>query len=163
MDKLKNFVDNNLEQFDDIELPKGHRERFEKKLKAQNRKPIIRYALWTTIAAACAALFLLVNVEPQSTEEYYDLCDIMSTEKQELILYYNTQMDYIISQLETRNYTENDERLDQARAIQLECFLFEEEVIPELPCTDKAIFAINQHYKRSVEGMTTILEQTRIQ
>jgi hypothetical protein len=159
MDRLKNFIDDNRERFDDIELPEGHRERFEQKLKAQNRKPIIRYALWSIIAAACVSLFLLIDVQPQSAEEY-DLCDIMSTEKQELILYYNMQMNNIISQLEAHNNTASDERLAQAKTIQSECFHFEEEVVPDLPCTEKAIFAINQHYIRSIEGMTTILEQT---
>lgn len=68
MDNLKEYINQNLESFNDQELPDGHQERFEAMLAddypAQLRKgknPVIRRSVWWSvgIAAALAAVFFI--------------------------------------------------------------------------------------------------------
>ncbi len=66
MDNLKEYINKNLESFNDQELPEGHRERFEARLAdaysaRSGKKPVIRHSIWWSvgIAAALAAIFFI--------------------------------------------------------------------------------------------------------
>lgn len=50
------------QRFDLYELPEGHLERFEAKLKAQQSRQRMRILRWTTAAAAALALLLTIGV-----------------------------------------------------------------------------------------------------
>ena len=66
MDNLKEYINKNLESFNDQELPEGHQERFEARLAdaysaTSGKKPVIRHSIWWSvgIAAALSAIFII--------------------------------------------------------------------------------------------------------
>ncbi|MBP5487345.1 MAG: hypothetical protein J6Y06_06960 [Bacteroidales bacterium] len=66
MDNLKEYINQNLESFNDQELPEGHQERFEAMLAddcpaTSWKNPVIRRSVWWSvgIAAALAAVFYI--------------------------------------------------------------------------------------------------------
>ena len=74
MDNLKEYINKNLESFNDQELPEGHQERFEARLAdaysaTSGKKPVIRHSiLWSLgIAAALAAMFFIGR--PENNDE----------------------------------------------------------------------------------------------
>jgi len=162
MDKLKDFIKENNKAFDELQLPEGHRERFEKKLSAHRRRPVARYALWGIAVAACLGLLFTINI-PQQQDVEPNFCDLMSTERDELLLYYNMQMNKVVAQMEILYEKHNNpgsmELLEQTNMIRQNCYHFEEVVLPTLPCSENGLFVMNQHYGKSVEGMTILLQQ----
>ena len=106
MDKLKNFIDTNREAFEDDLLPEGHFERFEQKLAAPRKSRATLYSLCAFAAAACIALLFLFKMpggtplpqqKPVASQPHK--CQ-MKEEIEELRLYYNMQMNEIISQMQ---------------------------------------------------------------
>lgn len=66
MDNLKEYINKNLESFNDQELPEGHQEKFESMLgdgypATSWKKPVIKRSIWWSvgIAAALAAIFFI--------------------------------------------------------------------------------------------------------
>ena len=81
MDKLKDFIDLNKEAFEEVEMPEGHFERFERKLERQGRRqPILLYGVGTIAAAAVVALLLLIgrpdkDIAPEPSEIVAQMCE----------------------------------------------------------------------------------------
>lgn len=163
MDKLKNFIENNKQEFEDIELPVGHMERFKDKLEAQKKKTVRRRLVWGVVAAAC--LGILFTIQTQYSKDHMDnLCEL-STEISEVRMYYNMQMSATIAQMEEL-YKENQtpgrlELLQQTQEVIAVNNDFENRILPTLPCSEEALFAMNQHYDASLSGMNILLQQMR--
>lgn len=161
MDKLKDFIDNNKQAFDDIELPAGHDERFSNKLNGRRKLTVRRRLAWVIATAAC--LGILFTIQTQYTKEKMNnLCE-MSTEIQEVRMYYNMQLSATIAQMEEL-YQENQtpgrlELLKQTQEVIAVNQDFENRILPTLPCSDEALFAMNQHYDASLSGMNILLRQ----
>lgn len=168
MDKLKDFIDNNRDAFNDEQLPKGHFERFEKKLPNTKQKNIRFFSFCAFIAAASIALLFLLKLpggtsiptSPEAAVPQY--CKIQS-EIKELTIYYNMQMNDILAQMEELYKKENTpgttELLQETKRVLSANYIFEKTVLPTLPCSNDGLYAMNQHYSNSLESLNFMLKQ----
>ncbi|MCD8137237.1 MAG: hypothetical protein LUH01_15315 [Parabacteroides gordonii] len=168
MDKLKNFIDTNKEAFEDDLLPEGHFERFEKKLPPARRNRFGLYSLCAFAAAASIALLFLFRLPggtpaPLNQQTTVQKTCQAKTEIDELRVYYNMQMDDILAKMETLYKQEQAPGaaglLQESRKILKDNHMFEETILPTLPCSNDALFAMNQHYSTSIETLNFMLEQ----
>ena len=170
MDKLKDFIDTNREAFDQEFLPEGHFERFEKKLPAKSRNRAKIYSLMAFVAAACIALFFLFRLpggtpipQSQKTLSQQPHKCAMKEEIEELRLYYNMQMNDVISQMKEiykqQQLSGAEELLQETKRVLTDNYMFEETVLPTLPCSNDGLFAMNQHYKSSLKSLNIMLKQ----
>ena len=87
----------------------------------------------------------------------------MKEEIEELRLYYNMQMNDIISQMQEmykqRQTPGSEELLKETKRVLKDNYMFEETVLPNLPCSNDGLFAMNQHYSASVESLNIMLKQ----
>lgn len=163
MDKLKDFIENNKQEFDDIELPVGHMERFKDKLEGRKKQVVRRRLAWGIAAAACLGLLFTFQTQ-YNKEQVENLCEL-STEIKEVRMYYNMQMSATIAQMEEL-YKEHQtpgrfELLQQTQEVIAVNQDFENRILPTLPCSEEALFAMNQHYDASLSGMNILLRQMR--
>lgn len=161
MDELKNFIDRNKADFDEVELPAGHEGRFRTKLEAQKKQAKRRRLAWIFAAAACLGVLFAVQVE-YNKEQTNHLCEL-SVEINEVRLYYNMQLAETIAQMETlykMHQTPGSlELLRQTQEVIAVNREFENKVLPSLPCSEEALFAMNQHYDASLAGTRILLRQ----
>ena len=171
MDKLKNFIDTNKEAFEDDLLPEGHFERFEKKLPPARRKHFKLYSLSAFAAAAAIALILLLRMPggtPAPVNQKAAIQQQCSQQKEfgELQIYYNMQMSDIISQMQAmykqQRIPGTEELLKETKRVLTDNYMFEETILPTLPCSNDGLFAMNQHYSASVESLNIMLKQMEI-
>lgn len=168
MDELKNFIDNNREAFDDGLLPEGHFERFEQKLPTYRRSSARLYVLAAFTVAASIALLLLIRLPgigaqilvPQIASQ--QKCETQE-EIEELQIYYNMQMNEVIAQMDSLYKHEkipgSIELLKETRHVLSDNYVFEKTVLPTLPCSNDGLYAMNQHYSSSLEGLTIMRKQ----
>lgn len=172
MDKLKNFIDTNREAFEDDLLPEGHFDRFEKKLPEAGRKHFKLYSLVAFAAAASIALLLLFRMpggtpvpEVQQKTAAQKACSNQE-EFNELRIYYKMQMGEIMAQMESLYKKEQTpgaaDLLQESKKILKDNYMFEETILPTLPCSNDGLFAMNQHYSASVESLNIMLKQMEI-
>lgn len=159
MDKLKQFIEDNRDAFDDdIQLPEGHFERFEQKLPSPRKRPVWLYTV-TIAAAACLAMLFLLKppANPLGEEEQY-VCEI-----EDVQLFYQMQMNDVLAQMETLSETDQSQGvallLEASRKILTDNEQFEQQILPELPCSPEGLFAMNQHYNTSIASLNVMLEQ----
>lgn len=161
MDRLKNFIENNRPEFDEVELPEGHLERFKEKLE-RKRTPFIRRKLvWLVAAVACLGLLFTVAIQYQPEKEN-NVCEL-NGEINEVRMYYNMQLAATISDMEEL-YKQKQapgalELMQQTHEVIASNRDFEEKILPTLPCSEAALFAMNQHYDASIAGMHILLQQ----
>ncbi|WP_337941850.1 hypothetical protein [Parabacteroides sp.] len=170
MDKLKNFIDTNKEAFEDDLLPEGHFDRFEKKLPDAPHKGHFKlYSLCTFAAAASIALFFLFRMPggtPVPSDNQKASVQKQCSEQKEfneLQMYYKMQINDIMAQMETLykqdKTTGAADLLQESRRILKDNYMFEETILPTLPCSNDGLFAMNQHYSASVESLNIMLKQ----
>jgi len=162
MDKLKQFIDKNRDEFDDFSLPDGHLDRFRQKLPSSPRRYTMLYALGGIVAAACIAMlfFFRPPVEPLNGNDgdYSAECEI-----EELHLYYTMQMNDLVARMET--ICEKDQTpgssllLEETQRVLEDSHEFEADILPTLPCSEEGLFVMNQHYGNSLESLHIMLEQ----
>lgn len=172
MDKLKDFIDNNRRAFDDNDsLPEGHFERFADKLPAAPRRNRFRlYSLWGSFAAAAViALLMLLRIpggttipQPVQKTTAHRTCDAQE-EINELRSYYTMQMGEVLAQIKTL-YKEDQtpgttELLKETKKILKDNYMFEETILPTLPCSNDGLYAMTQHYNNSLESLNIMLKQ----
>lgn len=118
MKKLKNFIDNNKEAFDDLELPLGHEQRFLKKL--EKKKSSIGLKIWYGIAASFIFLAMLSffgknyvfqNRFLKDHPQVIGLSDI-SPKYQEVEAFYQASVNEKINEIEKLNCKVNQEQLN---------------------------------------------------
>ncbi len=170
MDKLKSFIEKNKEDFDDIPLPQGHLERFQKKLTTQNSSSRFRqYMLYGLAAAVCAMLLIMISLPGQwiqnQIEQAYETCESRE-EFEELKNYFEMQIYEVVSQM--KELQEENETLDTEGFLHASLQVisstrrFEREILPELPCSDEGLFVMNQHYGNSLQSLYRVKEQMEI-
>ena len=137
MDKLKNFIDTNREAFEDDLLPEGHFERFEQKLAVPRKSRATLYSLCAFAAAACIALLFLFKL-PGGTP--------LPTQPRQVV----------ISQQQTPGA---EELLKETKRVLTDNYMFEETVLPTLPCSNAGLYAMNLHYSTSLESLNIMLKQ----
>ncbi len=170
MDKLKNFIDTNREAFEDDLLPVGHFERFEQKLAAPRKSRAMLYSLCAFVAAACIALLFLfelpggtpIHTQPGQAVAGQHKCK-MKEEIEELRLFYNMQMNDIISQMQAiykqQRIPGAKDLLGETKRVLTDNYMFEETVLPTLPCSNAGLYAMNLHYSTSLESLNIMLKQ----
>ena len=155
MDRLKDYIQQHREAFEDVPLPEGHLERFAARLdKAETKKTV---PLWRKLVplAAAVALFFCLSVpfwmqQPVSPDTY--VCE-----------YYRMEIEDHLMELETASKENPSEAvthlLEAALQIEASCQQFDNQVLPTLPCSDEGIFAINQQYQNSLNSMQILCQQ----
>lgn len=170
MDKLKEFIDNNREAFDNDLLPEGHFERFEQKLPVaplKRQKPL--YMLWGSFAAAAViALLLLLRLPggstiPDSGQRATAKASQAREEIEELQVYYQIQINDLMAQMK-RLYDQEQTPgatglLKETQKILQDNYMFEETILPTLPHSNEGVFAMTQHYSNSLESLNFMLKQ----
>lgn len=168
MDKLKNFIDTNREAFEDDFLPEGHFDRFEKKLPLDRKNHFKLYSLGAFAAAASIALLLLLQIPggtPVLVNPKASVQKQCSEQKEfnELQIYYKMQINDIMAQMESLYKKEKtpgaSDLLQESKRILRDNYMFEETILPTLPCSNDGLFAMNQHYTASVESLNIMLKQ----
>lgn len=165
MDRLKDYIQQNREAFDEIPLPEGHLERFAARLEKEETKKTV--PLWHKLVplAAAVALFFCLSIpfwmhQPVSPDAY--VCELHS-EMGELHTYYRMQLEDHLMELETASKENPSEAvthlLEAALQIEASCQQFDNQVLPTLPCSDEGIFAINQQYQNSLNSMQILCQQ----
>jgi len=162
MDKLKQFINDHREKFDDIELPKGHLERFEKKLPSHGRRRTLWYSIYGVAAAACIALLIFFKPSTdlfiEDDDPTANVCEI-----EELQLYYTMQINDVLAKIEAVYEKETSPKSTQLMQATKEVLndsgQFEEKILPTLPCSEEGIYAMNQHYRNSLKSLQIMLEQ----
>ncbi len=161
MDKLKQFIDDHREQFEETALPAGHQERFEKKLLSRKKRYTLWYSIYGVAAAACIAL--LIFFKPSTDLSIDDDTAANVCEIEELQLYYTMQINDVLAKIEAVYEKEASPKSTQLMRATKEVLndsgQFEEKVLPTLPCSEEGIYAMNQHYKNSLRSLQIMLEQ----
>ena len=80
-----------------------------------------------------------------------------------LRLYYNMQMSDIISQMQAMYKLQRtpgtEELLKETKRVLTDNYMFEETVLPTLPCSNAGLYAMNLHYSTSLESLNIMLKQ----
>lgn len=168
MDKLKKFIDNNRETFEDELLPAGHLDRFEQKLPKPHKRRALVFSLSAfAVAVSIALLFLLqlpggTHIPASPSQANTQVCET-EEEIEELRLYYNMQMHDVLSQMEALYKQDRTpgaaELLRETKRVLTDNYMFEETILPTLPCSNDGLFAMNQHYSNSLESLSFMLKQ----
>lgn len=171
MEKLRQFIENHRDEFDDEPLLEGHWERFEQKLAAvEPQQPTKRVWLWAVAGlAAAAAVALLLWLQPMrivtdpsdgmvqedwlamqqeflETQGYYQMRIIDLTE----------QMDKLCKE---KRSTEAEQLLQAAWQVRSEVKEFEQEVVPTLSYDEMGLYALTQTYSMGIGSLTFLLNQ----
>ena len=171
MEKLRQFIENHRDEFDDEPLLEGHWERFEQKLAAvEPQQPTKRVWLWAVAGlAAAAAVALLLWLQPMrivtdpsdgmvqedwlamqqeflETQGYYQMRIIDLTE----------QMDKLCKE---KRSTEAEQLLHAAWQVRSEVKEFEQEVVPTLSYDEMGLYALTQTYSMGIGSLTFLLNQ----
>lgn len=171
MDKLKDFIEANPEMFNDETLPEGHLERFEQKLTSTSsskhfgKKQL--YMIGAFVIAACFALLLILRIPGESISpaplEQQSALSCPKEEIKELRIYYNMQINDVMARVEAiykqDETPETIELLQATKQILQDNYMFEQTILPTLPCSNNGIFAMTQHYNNSLEGLSFMLKQ----
>lgn len=165
MDRLKDYIQQHREAFDDVSLPEGYEERFAARLEREDTKKTV--PLWRKVLplAAAVALFFCLSVpfwmQQRSKPDAY-VCELHS-EMGELRTYYRMEIEDHLMELETASRENPSEAvrhlLEAGLQIEASCQQFDQQVLPTLPCSDEGIFVINQQYRNSLNSMQILCQQ----
>lgn len=165
MDKLKDFIQDNIEAFDDGLLPEGHFERFERKLPREQKRRFSLFSLSALAAAASVALFFFIDTQRSEDDAFLAALAREKEEMDGLQMYYRMQMDEILLQMDDLSKGQQAagtaDLLEESRQIVEDSRTFEETVLPTLPCTGEGVLAMSRHYNASVEGLSTVLSHMK--
>lgn len=129
------------------------------------------YSLWASFAAAAAiALFFLLRipggttfpVSPAPSSATVQACKAQQ-EIEELRIYYTMQINEMMVRIETLYKQDKTPGsaglLGATKKILTDNYMFEKTVLPTLPCSNEALFAMTQHYTNSLESLSIMLKQ----
>ena len=150
-------------------LPEGHFERFEQKLPKPRKNRAALYSLSVFAIAASIALLLLFRLPggtglPEPAQKTTAQTCETQEEIEELRLYYNMQMNDVLAQMK-KLYKQDrtpgaEELLQESKRILTDNYMFEETILPTLPCSNRRSFRHDPNiYSNSLEGLTLMLKQ----
>ena len=171
MEKLRQFIENHRDEFDDEPLLEGHWERFEQKLAVvEPQQPTKRVWLWAVVGlAAAAAVALLLWLQPMRIVT--DPSDGMVQEdwlamEQEFLEtqgYYQMRIIDLTEQMDelckAKRSTEAEQLLQAAWQVRSEVTEFEQEVVPTLSYDETGLYALTQTYSMGIGSLTFLLNQ----
>lgn len=168
MDKLKQYIDDHREAFDAAWLPEeGHAQRFEKKLRQQEKRFRLPVSMiWiaaATIALLIALTWNLCRPEPLPETAVTAGNDPVHSEIQTLCRYYEMEMKELYVRIQTAdagNNSEEKERIvEESHRILANNKQFEKEVIPKLPDVPQTVYALMDYYSIYLERLHFMLQQ----
>lgn len=117
-------------------------------------------------AAAALALLLLLRMpggtHVPSARTEAGTCQAKQ-EFEELRIYYRMQIHEMTAQIEQVYKADKTpggaELLKETKKVLHDNYMFEETVLPTLPCSNNGLFAINQHYSNSLESLSIMLRE----
>lgn len=170
--KLAGFREACPQQTEGAFEAKGVSEKDEPALRPLRRPRAVRlYGLAVSfVAAAVVALFFLLRIPGGTTippslpasSPTVRTCKAQQ-EIEELRIYYTMQINEMMAQIE-RLYKQDKtpgsaELLAATKKVLTDNYMFEETVLPTLPCSNAAVFAMTQHYTNSLESLSIMLKQ----
>lgn len=169
MDKLKNFIGANRDAFEKMRcFPKVISNVSSKSCRSHGKNRAALYSLSAFAIAASIALLLLFRLPggtglPEPAQKTTAQTCETQEEIEELRLYYNMQMNDVLAQMK-KLYKQDrtpgaEELLQESKRILTDNYMFEETILPTLPCSNDGLFAMTQHYSNSLEGLTLMLKQ----
>lgn len=171
MEKLRQFIENHRDEFDDEPLLEGHWERFEQKLAAvEPQQPTKRVWLWSVAGlAAVAAVALLLWLQPLRTltdpSDGMEQEDLITMEQEFLETqgYYQMRIIDLTEQMDelckAKRSTEAEQLLQAAWQVRSEVTEFEQEVVPTLSYDETGLYALTQTYSMGIGSLTFLLNQ----
>lgn len=99
-DKLDKYIEKNISYFDSEELPIGHKNRFEQRLKEKDRtKNVIKYISLAVVSTAAIFILFFMPMQAENRDDSALISDVN--------LYYGMRIDELISQInqKTTNLT----------------------------------------------------------
>lgn len=166
MDKLKQFINDNREAFDTDQLLPDHKIRFERML-PRTRNNAKLYSLYALAVAASVAILIVFTLPFMTLERPANEGVICQTAKdiENLSTYYNMQMNEIVEQIKAFNpgnmTLEKQQIVQEAARVMAISKQFENTVMPQLPCSDETLFAMNQYYGTSIQSLNFMLFQMK--
>lgn len=136
------------------------------------RKNLRLYSLWGSFAAvAVVALLFLLRIpggtplpSPAPSPETPTASTCQAREEiDELRLYYTMQINETMARIKTLYKHDKSpgaaELMAATQKVLTDNYMFEETVLPTLPCSNDALFAVTQHYTNSLESLSIMLKQ----
>ena len=171
MDKLKKYIDENMEDFNDFELPEGHLERFDAKLKKTSSKRISLYWISGAVAAVAMMILIISGLKEQPDDqssvvaETESKCSEIQEEINQLTFYYNMKVCDLLSKIEDvcvkSNSNEAKEILESSKTVHNDVMDFENNIVPDLPCSDLSFEIITRQYDANIASLQLILDQAQ--
>lgn len=175
MDRLKDFIEQHRDEFEQEPMPEGHWERFACKLDAQQafhkkENPHRRrlYLYLSAAAAACIALLLCLSPDIRQNEPADPLAlqaKAVHCEFGEVQFYYRMQMEAIVSEMEEINNRENSEAslhlLSESRKILQNNDCFAEKIAPSLPVSTEGLNTANLYYQCNLNSLKQMLQSLK--
>ena len=168
MDHLKQFITENREAFDEESLPDGHEMRFVQKINTNRSSKKRRLGMYTLLIAASVLLLMLIRfsftVIPEEGSPAVSSSQVcaMRHEIDGLQLYYTMQVNDVVLQMAAFAKCDLPGARDLLNEMDLVLYdnaQFEKQVLPALPCSNTAIYAMSQHYNASLEALQLMLAQ----
>jgi hypothetical protein len=164
MDNLKEYINKNLESFNDQELPEGHQERFEARLAdaysaTTGKKPVIRHSIWWSvgIAAALAAIFFIgrpdTNEPTQIIESNKDWFAGIGNDQFEIC---NTYYDKVAEFYETMLKTDPEGEMENAIDMVIDETIPLIDQLPEEMEPEARAAVLKEYYSNLLDGLDRI-------
>lgn len=166
MDKLKQFVNDNREAFDTDQLLPDHKIRFERML-PHTRNNARLYSIYALVVAASVAVLTVLALPFMELKRPANENISCQTAKdiENLNTYYNIQMNEVLEQIKAFNpgsmTLEKQQIVQEATRVITASKQFEDVVMPQLPCLDETLFAMNQYYSTSIQSLNFMLLQMK--
>lgn len=169
MKNLEDFIQNNKEQIDSFDLPDGHLERFEKKLRKKNSKS---KSYWYSLAAAVLILLSLSGIiqynQSQSrnivnTEKIISLGDI-SPQYKEIEEFYRRDLYLKISEFDSLNcHIEPEQKAMVNHELQQldQVYISLQKELNQNRSDERIINAMINNYQYKIEFLDLVIEQIK--
>lgn len=164
MDKLKEYIEQNLDKIDIEEPNEGHFDRFVKKLKVQEPITVRRQFSQWFVAASIIILFSIIT--------YFSLTSIIdsskytlarySNEMEETEWYFNTQIDIRYSKIKELSKTSNISfQMLQSDLNEMDTYYASlQKDLSNNPQDERIINAMINYYKNKIDLLDRIIDQT---
>lgn len=165
MSDLEKYIIENREQFETEEPEQGHLDRFSAKLKQEN-KPVRRLKFRHAIQIAASVAIIITSgiVIVKSNKGGSKMAVVEVPEQyQETQNYYAQQVNYRYDEIESFEFTEEEEKEMLLKELQ-EMDEYYQELLVDLdanPGDERVIAALIKHYKMKMLVMDQIIEQLK--
>jgi len=168
MDELEKYIVENKEEFDVFEPNEGHFERFQQKLKKQEKKTIVFKPMFFAKAASVAVLITLSslwfyqNVIQEKQEQYYGDLQLQNTssEYNEIEVYYTSQVKSKYNEINSLDKNNEESKMMLKEISEMDSLYKNmQEDLKKNPNDERVVNAIIQHYKIKIQVLNKIINR----